>query len=85
MTSLSFNQSLLLHEGFLESDALRRAGFASIEGGSIRFVRKSVLRELCSSHLGNAFGAPNCSGDAGDDKLQLGESQGSSDRSQERV
>ena len=85
MTFLPFNQSLVLHKGFLESDALRRAGFASIGEGGICFVCKSALRELCGSHLGNTFGAPNCSGDAGDNKLQLRERQGSSDRSQEQV
>lgn len=76
----------MLCEAFLESDALRRAGFASTEEeGGIGLVRKSVPRKLCSSHLGNTFGAPNCSGDAGDDKPQLGERQGSSGRSQEQV
>lgn len=85
MTFLPFNQSLVLCEGLLESSALRRAGFASTEEESICSVCKSVLRELFSSHLGDRFGAPNCSGDAGDDKLQLCERQGSSDRSQEQV
>jgi len=85
MTFLPFNQSLVLCDGFLESDALSRAGFAPIEEGSIHFVCKSVLRDLCSSHLGNTFGGPDCSGDAGDDKLQICERQSSSDRSQEQV
>lgn len=85
ITFLHFIKSLVLREGFLETDALRRAGFASIKEGGIRFVCKSVLRELWCSQLGNTFRDPNCSGDAGDDKLQLRERQGSSDRSQEQV
>lgn len=47
MTFLPFNQRFVLHEGFLESDSLRRAGFASAEEHSSCFVCKPVLGEVC--------------------------------------
>lgn len=40
-----FSQSLVLHEGFLGSDALGRAHCPSVEGGGRDFPSKPALRE----------------------------------------
>lgn len=45
ITFLPFNQSLVLHEGFLGSDALGRAHPPSVEGGGRDFPPRSALRE----------------------------------------
>lgn len=74
-------RALMFHQGFLERNALR-----TVYCLHRRKRRHMLCMQVCTEGApGNTLGAPACSGDAEDDKLQLPERQGSSDISLEHV
>lgn len=69
ITFVAFNQSLVLHEGFLGIGALGRAHSPSVEGGGRNFLSKPALREQLPVQA--TYSEPRVPGEAG-------ESQGNS-------